>query len=433
MATPELRKNTRFNFAVNVIDAGFFGFGYLGLASLSMVIPLFLNGMGASKSLIGLAGSLHDIGWQVPQLFIAPFVSRRTRYKPMLLWMTLHERWPILMLALVALAIPVLGPSVALVITLLLLVIYGLGGGLSAIPWQSMIGKIMPPNRMGTFFGVQSALANLLGAAGAVVAGFLLERIDSPLDFALCFGIAGLALFLSMGTLSLTREPAHELVAVTEETPRTRQRMGKILREDTNFRWFLVAKALTACAIGGIGSVSFYSLYVDQHFNAPESIVGIMTGVLTLSQMSANLLFGWLGDRWGHRLMYAIGALMMAASALLAGLAPSVGWMYLVFGLAGAARAAFWAVTISFTLEFGTLEERPIYIGMANTLIAPITIGAPIVGGSLAQAWGYPPLFIICSIAGLLTALVLLFLVHDPRFRVGQTPEVAPAHGVIGD
>lgn len=430
MATPELRKNTRFNFAVNVIDAGFFGFGYLGLASLVTVIPLFLDGLGASKALIGLAGSLHDIGWQVPQLFIAPFVSRRTRYKPMLLWMTLHERWPILMLALVALAIPVLGPSVALVITLLLLVIYGLGGGLSAIPWQSMIGKIMPPNRMGTFFGVQSALANLLGAAGAVVAGFLLERIDSPLDFALCFGIAGLALFLSMGTLSLTREPAHELVAVTENTPRTRQRMGKILREDANFRWFLLAKAFTACAIVG---VSFYSLYAVQRFSAPESVLGIMTGVLTLSQMSANLLFGWLGDRWGHRLMYVIGGLMMAASALLAVLAPSVGWLYLVFGLAGAARAAFWAVTISFTLEFGTLEERPVYIGMANTLIAPITLGAPIVGGSLAQAWGYPPLFIICSIAGLLTALVLYFLVYDPRFRVHNAPEVAQAHGVIGD
>jgi len=233
-----------------------------------------------------------------------------------------------------------------------------------------------------------------------------------------------------MGTLSLTREPAHELVAVTEDTPRTRQRMGKILREDANFRWFLLAKAFTACAIVG---VSFYSLYAVQRFSAPESVLGIMTGVLTLSQMSANLLFGWLGDRWGHRLMYVIGGLMMAASALLAVLAPSVGWLYLVFGLAGAARAAFWAVTISFTLEFGTLEERPVYIGMANTLIAPITLGAPIVGGSLAQAWGYPPLFIICSIAGLLTALVLYFLVYDPRFYVHNAPEAAQAHGVIGD
>ncbi len=430
MTTPELRKNTRFNFAVNVIDAGFFGLGYLGLASLVTVIPLFLNGLGASKAIIGLAGSLHDIGWQIPQLFIAPLVSRRSRYKPMLLWMTLHERWPILMLAVVALAIPVLGPSAALAITLLLLVIYGLGGGLSAIPWQSMIGKIMPPNRIGTFFGMQSALANLLGAVGAVAAGFLLERLDSPLDFAVCFGLAGITLFLSMGTLALTREPAHEVVAVTADTPRTRQRMGKILREDHNFRWFLLAKAFTACAIVG---VSFYSLYAVQRFRAPESVLGIMTGVLTLSQMSANLLFGWLGDRWGHRLMYAIGGLMMAGSAALAVLAPSVGWFYLVFGLAGAARAAFWAVTISFTLEFGTLEERPVYIGMANTLIAPITLGAPIVGGSLAQAWGYPPLFIICSVAAVLTSLVLFFLVYDPRFHVGRTPESAPAHGVIGD
>ena len=79
MTTPDLRKTTRFNFSVNVIDAGFFGFGYLGLASLVTVIPLFLNVLGASKALIGLAGSLHDIGWQVPQL-----LSRKTFFMLML-------------------------------------------------------------------------------------------------------------------------------------------------------------------------------------------------------------------------------------------------------------------------------------------------------------------------------------------------------------
>jgi MFS family permease len=430
MTPPELRKHVRFNFAVNVLDAGFFGFGYLGLASLVTVIPLFLDGLGASKSIIGLAGSLHDIGWQIPQLFTAPFVARLRRYKPMLLWMTINERWPLFGLMLVALALPTLGPAAALVITLLLLAIYGLGGGFSAIPWQSMIGKIMPPERMGTFFGVQSALANLGGAIGAVAAGFLLERIDSPLDFALCFGLGGVALFVSMGTLSLTREPAHEVAPRTTATPRTRQQMATILRRDGNFRWLLLAKVFTACATVG---VSFYSLYAVQRFNAPESTLGIMTGVLTLSQMSANLAFGWLGDRWGHRRMYAIGGLMIAFSAALAVLAPSVGWFYLVFALAGAARASFWAVTIALTLEFGTQTEKPVYIGMANTLIAPVTIGAPLLGGSLAEQFGYPPLFIICAVAGVLTALVLFLFVYDPRFHIQNAPEAAPAHGAIGD
>jgi MFS family permease len=232
--------------------------------------------------------------------------------------------------------------------------------------------------------------------------------------------------------LGLTREPRHEVDSTADAITfrQVRQQMGGILRRDGNFRWLLVAKALTACAIV---ATTFYSLFAIQQFRATGVELGVLTGVLTLSQMAANLLFGWLGDRWGHRRMYAIGGLMMAASATLAVLAPSLGWMYLVFGLAGAARATFWAVTISFTLEFGTVLERPIYIGMANTLIAPFTLGAPILGGELAQRLGYPPLFIICAVAGLLTALVLFFLVYDPRFHVGRTVEAAPAHGVVGD
>jgi MFS family permease len=449
MTTPEGRKHVRFNFAVNVIDAGFFGLGHLGLASLVTVIPLFLDSMGASRALIGLAGSLHPIGWQIPQLFIAPIVSRLARYKPLLLWMTINERLPLFGLMLVALLLPILSPGLALGITLALLAMYGLGAGLAAVPWQSMIGKIMPPGRVGSFFGVQSALANLCGAVGAVVAGFLLERLQSPgalglrldwfpalgdlvnrtqpaLGFALCFGLAGVALMLSMGMLALTKEPRHPVQAGAGALSfrQVRQQMGAILRRDSNFRWFLVAKACTACAMVAL---TFYALYTSQRFQATPLDLGVMTGVLTLSQMSANLLFGWLGDRWGHRRMYAIGGLLMAVSAGLAVVAPTLGWMYLVFALGGMARATFWAVSISFTLEFGTLTERPVYIGMANTLIAPFSLGAPILGGALAQQRGYEALFIACAVAALLTAVVLFVFVYDPRFQAADALEAAPA------
>ena len=70
-----------------------------------------------------------------------------------------------------ALLIPVIGKQAALVLTFLLLIWQGLGGGFTANTWTSMISKIMPPDSRGTFFGFQGALANLTLRGAAVQAG----------------------------------------------------------------------------------------------------------------------------------------------------------------------------------------------------------------------------------------------------------------------
>jgi MFS family permease len=86
-------------------------------------------------------------------------------------------------------------------------------------------------------------------------------------------------------------------------------------------------------------------------------------------------------------------------------------WFYLVFILAGIANIGFWTIGITLTLEFGTEAERPAYIGLANTLVAPSAILAPLVGGWLADSAGYPA----SAVSGLLTASILHVMVQDPR------------------
>jgi MFS family permease len=95
--------------------------------------------------------------------------------------------------------------------------------------------------------------------------------------------------------------------------------------------------------------------------------------------------------------------------------APDTTWFYPVFMLAGVANVAFWTTGITLTLEFGAEAERPAYIGLANTLVAPGTILAPLVGGWLADSAGYPAAFIASAIGRLLTVLILHVTVQDPR------------------
>ena len=67
------------------------------------------------------------------------------------------------------------------------------------------------------------------------------------------------------------------------------------------------------------------------------------------------------------------------------------------------------------TVEFGSEEDRPYYIGLANTLIAPATLLAPIIGGALVDTISFSAMFTVALIAALLTALVLMTILYDPR------------------
>jgi len=211
-----VRRDLRFNFTVGMFDGAFFGFA-IGFGSFIAVIPLFVKGLTNSALLIGLIPAIHNVGWQLPQLFTAGWVSRLRRYKPMVMWMTIHERIPFLAMAVVAWFLPQLGAQRALWLLFPVLIWQGFGGGFTANAWQSMIAKIVPTELHGTFFGTQAAAFNAMAGISAILAGLLLEKLESPLDFAVCFTIAGLMMVISYAILGQTRE--HEAPPREAEHP----------------------------------------------------------------------------------------------------------------------------------------------------------------------------------------------------------------------
>ena len=87
-----------------------------------------------------------------------------------------------------------------------------------------------------------------IGAAGALLASLILERLDFPESFSLLFALAGLSLLVSFVFLALTYEPTSQPhdVAASIKWRQFGGRLRQILRQDANFRWFLTARALTS-------------------------------------------------------------------------------------------------------------------------------------------------------------------------------------------
>ncbi|MCL4560242.1 MAG: MFS transporter [Chloroflexi bacterium] len=404
-------KHLRHNFIVNIMDGGFFGFA-LGFASFTTVLPLFVSSLTSSAILIGLIPAIHSMGWQLPQLLTARQVSRLTHIKPSVLLLTIQERVPFLGLAVVAWFVPLIHRNLGLVLIYALLIWQGLGGGLAANGWQNMIAKVIPSENRATFFGLQSAAASLLAGAGAIAAGYILDRLPSPLDFSLCFIFASGMMVFSWFAMSWTKEPIQPATGLPQINSSLRKEVLSIIKRDRPFTWYLIARMLSQF---GTMAFAFYTVYAVHHHGMSELAAGYLTGVLFITQVIANPVLGWLADRWSKKAALELGAVCGAFSALIAWLAPNVNWFFLVVILGGIASTSFWTIGLAYTMEFGTEADRPTYIGLANTLIAPSTILGPLLGGWAADAMGYSYTFIIAAGFCLVTAVVLHLIVKDVR------------------
>jgi MFS family permease len=275
-----------------------------------------------------------------------------------------------------------------------------------------MISKVIPSRLHGTFFGTQSAAFSAMAGISAVLAGIILEKLESPLDFTVCFALASLMMAISYIVIGLTREresPAPEV----EQADGVWSRSLEILRRDRNFTIFLGVRSLSQFASMAF---SFYLIYAVFAYNMSEALAGVMTAVLLVAQLVSSPLLGRLGDRWSHRGAMGLGALAAVLSALLAWKAVSVEAFYLVFLLEAAAIVAFWTVPIALTVSFAkNPDDRPLYIGLSNTLTAPAAILAPLIGGWIADAVNFQMTFLLSAACGLLMAATLAFIVKEPH------------------
>jgi MFS family permease len=250
-----------------------------------------------------------------------------------------------------------------------------------------------------------------LEGISAVAAGLILDRLDGPLDFTLCFLAASVSFLISILFLSFTREHDGAPRPIIDRPEGFWIESQRILKSNWNFVAFLMMRSLSQFAAMAF---SFYIVYVVWIFKVSEVQAGYLTGVFLMSSILANLVLGRLADRWSPRMVMIVGALAASLSASIALVAPSASWFYLSLVLTSVAIVAIWTLPLPLTVQFGTEEERPYYIGLSSTITAPATLLAPVLGGWLADTVSFQATFTVSIICGLLMAAMLVFVVKDP-------------------
>jgi MFS family permease len=386
----------------------------LAFASQATILPAFAASLGAPNVLIGAIPAVTTLGWLLPPLFVAGHTEALGSKLPFVLRYTVWERAPYLVLALTAFVVAERAPAFSL--GLMLAVLLGMTGVSGALlpAWMDVVGHAIPVVLRGRFFAIWSIIASLGGLAASFGTTAILAAIPEPASYGACFVGASVCMALSYATLLLAREPP----PVGPPAPRVpvRDYLGRIpglLRRDRNMAWFLAARASAVVGVMGSG---FFTVYALRVLDAPAWRVGVFTTMLLAGQIAGNLVFGWTADRLGHRLVLVAGTAAMAGASLVALTARSADLLLLTFFLDGVYEAALAVSGLNILLELAPRAgERPTYVGLGRTAVAPFAFAAPLLAGLLADTAGFPFVFGVGCTFSLVGLTLLVVRVHEPR------------------
>jgi MFS family permease len=429
--------HTWWNFTVLGADIAFFSLG-LSISSAYTMMPLFVHHLSADNVLVALIPAIRALGLFGPQLLVAPLVERLRHALPFILIVTTLERVPYLILGLGALW---LARDATLLLALFFVMVFLalFGGGLTYPAWLDMIARAIPGRWLGRFLGFWTGMGGVLGIGGAAITAVILAKVGWPENFALCFILTFATMVVSFILLSLGREPpraletqpAFDLPAVgggdkvspalaQREVHGQGRRIGEVwglVRSDPGLRRLIMSNGLV-----GISTMAgaLYAVSALKIGGLSDAQVAVESTVLFVAMTGGYFLWGAVGDRMGHRAILVYGSAGAAAAALAALWAQGF-WAYAaIFLLLGLNISAVSLAGFTVITDFGPESRRPTYVALASVSYAPFAIGAPLIGGALADHFGYPPVFIVSAITGVLAMLAFRLWVPSPRARLPQ-------------
>jgi MFS family permease len=385
------------------------------------VLPLFISALTGSKVLVGLAGTMSQAGWYMPQYVVAGFIEHVRRKKPVYVWAGLVR---CIAIWTIAIMVPVLAGSHAGLFVVAFFIsysVYTLGAGVAGISFMDIIAKAIPATRRGTFFGARLSFGGIL----SVFAGFFVRSVLNsrpfPDNFAIIFIVAAVVVTIAIISFSLASEPD---AAVNEKRipyRRFLRRGPRLLKTNRSYRTFFIVRVLLSV---WSMALPFYILYAREELSLGQGAAGVFLAVQMLGFVISNLLWGSLSNRIGNKIVLLLVSGIAVVSPLLAVLSGRCLWLGntwcfgVVFFFLGFTLSGIRLGQTNYMLDVSPEAERPTYLGFMNTLLAPVLL-LSMLGGYIIERTSYETLF-FAVIGTAVLALFISFRMDEPRLHTRQ-------------
>jgi MFS family permease len=410
--TSDLRQEiVRQNFAANVMDGALFAMA-MSLVSMQTVLPVYVKRIGGSNVHVALIPVLWTFGFNFPQIFIANFVHQYRRRKELFLKTSLIQRLPWFALGAMAyFVIPHVDASLGLLVFFVLFGTAAVAGSMNLPVWFDLVSKLTPTTARGRLFATRNVVGGLLGIVGGWMVERILSHTEYPMNFALLFLLAAMAMMVSYYALTRLKEIEFTPTTKPVRTIEYFRSLTGILRRDANFRNFLVSDALLiAATMAG----AFYAVNAIEKFALTDAAVGVFTIIMMASTILGNLIFGVLADRYGHKrnLLLAAGFTTMASVVALS--APSAGLYSFAFVGSALAVSLGGVSRLSIVAELCSDADRPTYVALTNVVTSPFILFG-LIGGWIANRFGFDAVFVMTALLAATSAIWMKTRVREPR------------------
>jgi len=416
--TPEqIRRNL--NFRMFTFEGIFFIFASSFLDPNS-IIPSFISQLTDSSVLIGLATTIRNCGWLMPQLFVAGYAHSLIYKKPLLLFSAGIMRFSAGFLALTAVLSLKLDPYRAVILFYLFFTIYSFADGISGIPWLDVIAKGIDPQKKGYLFGRNHFIGGSMAFLGGFVIRSILNNVAFPYNFAFVFFIGFVFLVISYTFLFGVDEPPSKITR-GEKTSFTNyiQSLPVVFKKPVFSILMLTNISLRFLFM----ALPFYVVFGEKVLLFSKEMVGYFVSAQTLGYVVSSRLWGYLSDNLSNRSVIT-GTCISAIAAPLCALSVYgmklmdlnfllIPMYLLLFLTIGFTMSGLWIGFNNLILEISDDQTRPTYIGLYNTLSAPMTF-SPILGGKIIEMFSYIHLFVITAFF-LMLALITSRYIREPQ------------------
>jgi MFS family permease len=135
-----------------------------------------------------------------------------------------------------------------------------------------------------------------------------------------------------------------------------------------------------------------------------------------ITNVIANIGFGVVADTYGHKINLLIFVFCSGAAALLAVLSSNILMYGFVFFFLACSLQVQVISRLPFIAEMCKENERPLFVGITNTLTAPTMLIGLLFGWFVPKV-GYASVFMMTVILAVSSFFILLKFVEEPRRR----------------
>jgi len=388
--------------------------GGMAFINVTTVLPSLVRQLTDSTVLIGLIITIQGAGWLLPQLVAARWVQGRRRKQRFITVPAIVGRPAIWVIAATIFLFGISKPGLTLAVFFAGFMLLSFGEGLLNVPLFDVFAKAIPVARRGRLIGTAQVIQGILALGVSAMVAYLLgpkSALSFPYNYALLFFLAGIGLALSLLALILIREP--EGTIEQSDAPGTGylRLLVNILFHDRSF----VALVATRALLGyGRMAYPFYVISATGVLGMSEQTIGLFVLAQVGGGILGGALLGLLHEKRGSIAVIRTNIGISLAIPLIAILAHSLSGsvphgvlpsLYaLIFLAIGLVNSSLMLGFMTRYLEIAPENERPVYIGLANTLNALI-LPASLIGGWILQMTSFPVLFIVsvcCTVLAIL-------------------------------